>query len=286
VAGGQLAAAFFDSWPGRYPDVATLDDALDLALTQAKQAWPEIDADAAAFVTFLGARVEGEADPVQALQALHVDDLYLAFACASGDEGALAAFERTHLHDLGVVARVDSSPAFVDEVRQRLRVHLFVGSEPKIREYGGRGSLAGWVRVCSMRLAQMMRRGARREQLDDEPESDRLALAAADPELALIKRKYGREFTEAVAASVLALDGRGRTVLKLNVLDRLNIDKIGGLYGVHRATVASWIAAARRAILDGTRQRLQEKLGLDVSELESLLGVVRSELDVRLSQLL
>jgi RNA polymerase sigma-70 factor (ECF subfamily) len=281
-----LASAFFDSWPGVYSDVATLDDALDLALTQAKQAWPEIDADAAAFVTFLGARVEGEADPVPALRALHVDDLYLAFACASGDEAALATFERVHLQDLGVVARVDSSPAFVDEVRQRLRVHLFVGAEPKIREYGGRGSLAGWVRVCSMRLAQMLRRGARREQPVDEPESDRLALAAADPELALIKRKYGREFTEAVAASVLALDGRDRTVLKLNVLDRLNIDKIGALYGVHRATVAAWIAAARRAILDGTRQRLAQKLRLDVSELESLMGLVRSELDVRLSQLL
>jgi RNA polymerase sigma-70 factor (ECF subfamily) len=281
VAGG-LASAFFDSWPGKYPDVVTLDDALDLAVTQAKQAWPALDVDAARFVTFLGARVAGEADPVQALAALHVDDLYLAFACASGDEAALAAFERAHLEDLGVVARVDSSPAFVDEVRQRLRVHLFV--DGKIREFGGRGSLAGWLRVCAVRLAQMLRRGAWRENPVEEPEIDRLA--GSDPELALIKRKYGREFTEAVAASVLALDGRDRTVLKLNVLDRLNIEKIGSLYGVHRATVASWIAGARRSILDGTRQRLQEKLGLDVNELESLMGLVRSELDVRLSQLL
>jgi RNA polymerase sigma-70 factor (ECF subfamily) len=185
---------------------------------------------------------------------------------------------------LAVLGRIDSSPAFVDEVRQRLRVHLFVGGQPKIAEYRGAGSLAAWVRVVALRLGQMLRRGARRHQGSEEAED--WQLAEASPEIDLLKRRYRQPFNDAVSAAVLALDARHRTVLRLHVLERVNIEKIGLIYGVHRATVATWIANARRAILGETRRLLMKGLQLDPSELDSLVGLLRSQLDLHLSQLL
>jgi RNA polymerase sigma-70 factor, ECF subfamily len=183
--------------------------------------------------------------------------------------------------------RIDPSPAFLDEVRQQLRVHLFVHAQPKIAEYSGRGALAAWVRVVALRTAQMMKRAVRRELSPadgNDPADDKLA--SGDPELDLIKGRYQREFNDAAAAAVSGLSARDRTVLRLHVFERLNIDKIGTLYGVHRATVADWIAAARRSVLDETRRRLATQLRLEGSEIDSLMGLLRSRLDVHLSQLL
>jgi len=54
---------------------------------------------------------------------------------------------------------------------------------------------------------------------------------------------------------------RERNLLRYQVLDRLGIDHIGALHGVHRVTAARWIAHARRALIEGVRRRLQDRLG-------------------------
>jgi RNA polymerase sigma-70 factor (ECF subfamily) len=266
-----------------------LEDALEVAWAAARAAWPELALDRERFAAHLAARAT-DGDPAAVLAALHVEDLYLACACEAGDAAALAAFERRHRDDARVVLRIDASPAFLDEVQQQLRLHLFVRQPPKIAEYSGRGALAAWVRVVALRLGQMCKRAQLRDPAPPaafaDADSDDAELAGEDPELDHIKRRYQREFNEAVAQAVRNLPPRERTILRLNVIDRLNIDKIGGLYGVHRATVAAWIASARRAILDETRRQLQETLALDGSGLDSLIGLLRSRLDVSLSQLL
>src|SRR5262249_39146452 len=60
-------------------------------------------------------------------------DLSLACACARGDARALAVFDATVLREVPrYVAHVDASPAFADDVCQRLRERLFVANPPKI----------------------------------------------------------------------------------------------------------------------------------------------------------
>lgn len=66
----------------------------------------------------------------------------------------------------------------------------------------------------------------------------------------------------------------------------MNIDRIGAVFNVHRATVARWIAAAREGLLERTMARLGERLRLEPADFESLLRVVRSSLDVSLHALL
>jgi RNA polymerase sigma-70 factor (ECF subfamily) len=280
-----LSSVFLARWPGSSGFRASrtrLEAALGSAVSRGRLAWPDLSLDSEGFVAHVASRLPADNDPEAALEALHTGDLYLGFGCLSGDAGALKAFEAAHLGDLPAVARVDSSPAFIDEVRQRLRVHLFV--DKKIAEYSGRGPLGAWVRVVALRLGHMLRRSGKRE-ISDEDSANEL-LAGGDPELDFIKQRYRGEFVQAVRDAVGALDKRSRTLLRLNQVDRLNIEKIGVLYGVHRATVATWIAEARQEILAATRKALQERLKLSRDEFESLMGLVVSNLEVSLNRLL
>jgi len=63
-------------------------------------------------------------------------------------------------------------------------------------------------------------------------------------------------------------------------LDRLTIDDLARIYGVHRATAARWVAAAHEAVLDGCKRALAERLGLSTSELDSIIALVQSQLDI------
>ena len=72
----------------------------------------------------------------------------------------------------------------------------------------------------------------------------------------------------------------------MHYIDGLNIDRIGVVFHVHRATVARWIAGAREQLHERTMAEVASGLALSQEELESLLRVVRSSLDLSLRALL
>lgn len=282
------APLFLDSWnnKGSGPlDAGALEQALHRAFQLARAAWPALSVEPHRFVSHLASCIAAAPDPAVALANLHAADLYLACACLDDNEAALGAFERAYLSDLGVLRRIDGSPAFVDEVRQRLRVHLFVGELPKIGDYAGRGPLKSWVRAVALRLGLMMVRGVQREVPDEEGHAAQL-MGVSDPELSFIKEHYREAFADAVRRAVRGLDQRDRTVLRLHVVDGLNIDKIGVMFSVHRATVATWIAGARKTVLAVTHRELAATLGIPGAELHSLMGLMVSRLDISLRGLL
>jgi RNA polymerase sigma-70 factor, ECF subfamily len=59
--------------------------------------------------------------------------------------------------------------------------------------------------------------------------------------------------------------------------------ELAATLGVGRATVTRWIASARQEILASARRKLGEELSLRPAELESLMGLMRSRLDLSLS---
>jgi RNA polymerase sigma-70 factor (ECF subfamily) len=141
------------------------------------------------------------------------------------------------------------------------------------------------VRVVTLRIAANRRRGDRPHASLDDVGSAEL-LPAVDPELAIIKSRYRPSFDQALRAAFAGLTPRERLLFRMHFLDGLNIDRIGVVFGVHRATVARWIAAARDGLLDRVMRELGERLRLGPDELGSLLAVVRSGLDVSLRALL
>jgi RNA polymerase sigma-70 factor, ECF subfamily len=264
-------------------DRATADaPSLDAALGAASAAWPGFHLPPDRFVEFVRERVpEGETDD-GALAKLHLTDLYLVAGCLAGDAQAWRDLARVHLSQVpAYVARVDWSPAFGDEIKQRLSEKLLRGEDgkPKLASYTGRGPLAGWLRVAAVREALNAKRGI---EPSETVEDIVLATKEDDPEIQLLKRKYAREFREAFRDVLGSLEPDQRNVLRLHYLDGLTLEEVGKAYRVSRATAARWIAEAKRVLVERVRETLGARLGADGPGAQSLISFVRSQLHMSL----
>ncbi len=222
----------------------------------------------------------------------HVADAALAFACAEQSPSALSEFERRYGREFaGALSRLSLNRAEIDEVAQIVRERLFVarpGSPPKILDYAGHGALAAWLRAVIVRAGIDLRRSRNKDPDrpgDVDPLLELTGAATADPELESLRARYQQPFREAFRDALRALPQDERNALRLNVAEGLNIAQIGQIYGVHRATVARWIASAREGIASNTRRLLAERLKLPALEIESLVRLCQSRLDVGFSVL-
>jgi RNA polymerase sigma-70 factor (ECF subfamily) len=287
----ELAPAFCRAAPaalGLTPGRA-LERQLRDVVNRARAGWPELDLDEPGYVTHAGRGLIPEETVDEQLESLHAADLWLAYGCAVRHDPAIVAFDREVLSHIGpLLARLQPTPQLVDEVRQQLRHKLLVAEpdvEPRIAEYAGRGPLQAWLRVAATRTAlDILRVQGARSESDVEP--DNLSPGGDSPELEYLKERYRPEFKAAFQTALHNLDAEQRTVLRMHIVEGLNIDEIGALFRVHRSTIARWIASARQSILDEARKQLQKQLGLDRHEFDSLAGVVRSQLSISLAGIL
>lgn len=268
-----------------YAPGAAADDprgpALDALLAASAAPWPLVKLAPARFVSALKKHAP------DALETVRGADLYLATACLDGDAAALSAFDTHVIARLDkAVAGLDSSPAFLDEVRQLVRERLLVGSQPRLAEYSGKGALVAWARTVALRLALNLRRDGGKEVPQEDGVLEAMPLAGRDLELDYVRSAHRADFTAAFADALASLEPKERNVLRLSIVDRLSVDQIGALYGTHRATAARWINSARDALLERTRSNLAERLKLTGSELQRLLGALQSNLEISLNRLL
>jgi RNA polymerase sigma-70 factor (ECF subfamily) len=180
-----------------------------------------------------------------------------------------------------LVRRIDASPQFADDVAQDMRNALLVpegGAGRRIAEYSGRGALSNWIRVVAVRTALRVRQAQRRDDVPLDTTTSRAAVGVVDPELDYLKFRYRRAYEEALEAALAALPDRDALMVKLHYVDGLNIDRIGGLFGMHRSTVARWRTRVRHTLLASTREQLRRCLPVSGSEFESLLALVKSQL--------
>jgi len=254
----------------------------------ARELWPGVEVPFDTFAAHVRAHASEPAAELDeaALAALNLTDLYLACACLQRVPEALATFERVFLTQVAaLIARVDRSPALADEVTQLLREKLFLASAtrpPGLASYQGRGSLMGWLRTAAVRVAYdlMRERQARSEVAFDE---DAVAdVLAGDAELAVVKAQHRHEFQEAVVEALRRLQPRQRNLLRLHLSSGVSTRKLSTMLNVDQSTVVRWLAAARATVRELTLARLRERLGLSVVELDSLVGLLLSGLDVSL----
>ncbi|MFP2932430.1 sigma factor-like helix-turn-helix DNA-binding protein [Pyxidicoccus sp. 3LG] len=83
-----------------------------------------------------------------------------------------------------------------------------------------------------------------------------------------------------------AMPERERALLRLHHLHGFTMDRLATLYGESRSSLQRQVAHARERLLKLTRTALAGRLRLEAPELESLLGLVRSRLDLSLNRLL
>ncbi|MBA3502573.1 MAG: sigma-70 family RNA polymerase sigma factor [Deltaproteobacteria bacterium] len=264
---------------------ADLELRLASAFEAARVRWPTLAVDAAAFEAHASARYPEGVSP----ERWHAEELYLTCALLGGDTRALACFDAEYLAVLDRVLARFADPVLVDDARQVLRARLLVrgddGSPPRIAAYNGKGPLAKWIEVAATRTAISLRRTAR-----DIPVDDRTIVAlqgaGSDPQLAHLKHTYRAQFTDAWRRALRELDADDRTLLRLHLIDRLPVDRIGALYGIHQTTAARRVRQVKERLGTRVHETLAATLDVAVDELASIVALIRSELDVTLGELL
>lgn len=256
-------------------------------------AWPEIDVAPERFGGELARRIGSptSADAaVAAVAAIRGADVYLAIACCDGGEGAIARIDDVLARELKHVAlKLHATPDQTTEIHAELRRILLVDEPPRraaLREYAGRGDLRGYIRVMATRaLIRAINRGRREIAIADHEFFDRM-LPNDDAEISFLRAQYHDAVDGALRAALAGLDARSRALLRYQLIDGWSIDQVGKLYGVHRATAARWLAEAREVLGTAIRTELAARLQISPAEVDSIVRLVQSRVDMSLDRLL
>jgi len=286
----EPATGVLDLDPTVADSLPSTDGALVRALHErGRAAHPQVQVDRASFARHLAACGAPLDDPA-AVAALHVEDLYLCAAALGGDAAAAMTLRRLHRP---VVARylrnVDGSPAFVDEVEQRLwSASLLASAEgpPKLASYTGRGPLAGWVGVSAQRLALSLMRHEQAEKRAAEGQRREAERVADDPELGFLKQHLRGRFREAVTRALAILSDHERLIYRMYVVDGVPMERIGKIYGVTPSTISRRMSAARTAVVAEAQRLLKDEMGVATEEYESMARLLVSQLDLSVSRVL
>ncbi|HEU4534192.1 MAG TPA: sigma factor-like helix-turn-helix DNA-binding protein [Polyangiaceae bacterium] len=292
---GPLAPALWADLPSGLAPAGGPSEGLERSLealwAAARAAWPGLATPWEAFAPYLARRLPEAASLDEALAQVRVADLYLACACAREEPRALAAFGELAGADVAAVARrFDASGGAGDELWQTVQAALFVaaaGEGKKIERYGGRGSLRAWVSVVAAREALRLGRRLASERPVEEAAmtalADERAGGSDDGELDYLKGVYRAPVRRAFEESLAALSGRERSLLRYRYVEGLSSEELALTYKVHRVTVNRWLEAARHRLWADMRTRLRQSLRVGLDEVDSVLRLVQSRLELSLS---
>lgn len=274
-------------------DLERLRVATEVVLAEARNAHPTLLRDELDFARYAAERLPGYLPVEQELSRLHVADLLLAKGCSEGHSEAVAIFEADYL---GLVtaagSKLSMSPMQSDELRQQVRLKLLVsgaaGSAPKIANYAGSGALRSWVYATGLRtgLNELRRIGRAPIPTGDEQLLVAMPDKNDDQELQYMKKLYRSAFRDAFRGALSVLEDRLANVLRHYYLDEMTLEQIGTLYRVHKTTVMRWVNKAHAGLEIETKRRMISHLKLQPSEVESVLRLIQSGIQLGLASVL
>lgn len=281
---GQLVAELRET----FRDDPAVASAIEGLHARGRAAWSEV-----APVTperFAGelARRLGSTASLAAIGQLH-HDIYLAVAANDGDPRAIAACEQIGRREVEFAAsKLRATTSQAEETRSELGRLMFTSEAERgcaIGSFTGRGDLRGYVCVIVARaLGRRIQRDRREVTLDDQV-IDAFAPQVA-PEVALLREQYRPEVDAALRNAIAALSDRHRAVLRFHLIEGWSIDQLGERYGVHRATAARWLTGAREDLGARIRGELAERLAIPESQVDSIVALVTSRIEVSVERLL
>lgn len=256
------------------------------AIAAVTKTWPDLPSPDEAFVAAVEARAAHDGAGAPRLEELRVDDLFVVHHAVRGQARAVAHVTSLVAGLRAALRRTGASEQAIADLCAELPADLLAereGLPPRILGYSGRGPLGAWIRVVAVRTIVERRRKDRREPRSAGEVGERAA-ATHDPELDLLRRRYADELTTAFAASFDRLDADERLLLQQHHVDGLSIDRLAVLHGVHRATAARRVAAARDALFEGVRDILRHELRIGDETFDSIVRLVKSEIEINLDR--
>jgi RNA polymerase sigma-70 factor len=252
------------------------------------------------------------ADLHEFLQLIQADDLFMALACANGNERAWWEFDQQHRSYLERVARHLAKTEFdAQEVIDTVYVELYgtrvVDGErvSKFSTYSGRGSIRGWLRTVIWHSLVDLHRASHDEvSLDEMTENLGEGLAQAsfadsppggDAEMVdqVTKERYRHATVSAIENSFGALDDHEKLLLLYYHVENLKLREIARLVENEDSPLRGWFQRKSRTrdkdpgsrIHESTIMRWLEKsyarvLELFRAELESVHEFKAEEIDI------
>lgn len=267
--------------------------ALEVMLSSAQEVYPALLISSDDFLSYVAVRLPGRLPVEQEVSGVSAADLLLAHGCSEGSEQALAKFDSDFLGLVAVAGRkLKMSEMQCDELQQQVRYKLLVasaaGETPKISNYAGSGALRSWVYATGLRtgLNELRRIGRAPMPAGDEQLLIAMPDSNDDQELQYMKELYRTAFKSSFKSAMRELEDRLSNVLRHYYLDEMTLDQIGSLYRVHKTTVMRWVNKAHAELETQTKQRMVEHLKLGPSEVESVMRLIQSGIQLGLASVL
>jgi RNA polymerase sigma-70 factor, ECF subfamily len=209
-------------------------------------------------------------------EALHLEDLALAAACAAGHEAAWDAFIKGYQPELSRAAIAIAGGPHGQDLADALIADLF-GLDPKgtgrrslFDYFHGRSKLSTWLRaLLSRRHIDALRAGRRTTSLDAIERPDEVFDARAqvpsppDPD----RGRLAAALQQALDAALSALEPRDRLRLAYYHVDEMTLAQIGRQLGEHEATVSRKLTRIRQTLRERIDAALRDELRLGPEEI-------------------
>ena len=262
---------------------------------------------------YLGADGQPDSGDVDSLLSqIQADDLFLALACANGNERAWWEFDQQHRSYLERVARhlakteVDAQEV-IDQVYVELYGTKIVDGErvSKFSTYSGRGSLRGWLRTVIWHSLVDLHRASHDEvSLDEMTENVGEGMAHASfAETApggegemidhLTRQRYRKATVGALETAFSSLEEHEKLLLMFYHVENLKLREIARLVENESSPLRGWFQRKSQTRNDNPSGRIHEStimrwleksyarvLQLFKAELTDKGGLSRDEIDI------
>jgi RNA polymerase sigma-70 factor, ECF subfamily len=257
---------------------------IERAFEIGRNTYPRVELPLAAFTAF--AQFRGETwggNPERAA------DLYLACACVERLPAAVAEFVSEYGERIpSFLRRVSNDRDLVADVRQIIMLRCVIGEgarPPALTTYSATGSLEGWVRATAVREALALNRRTEREVANVAAVLEARA-TWVDREISLFKQMYREPVSQAFVDACAELPAEERALLRLHYVDGVTTANLANIYGISRATLIRRLATARESLVGRVKASLKRTAGVTEQDFDSVLRLVKSQLDLRLSVVL
>ncbi len=262
---------------------------------------------------YLGSDGPSDSGDVDSLLAqVQADDLFLALACANGNERAWWEFDQQHRSYLERVARhlakteVDAQEV-IDQVYVELYGTKIVDGErvSKFATYSGRGSLRGWLRTVIWHSLVDLHRASHDEvSLDEMTENVGEGMAHASFAQAapggedemidhLARERYRKATVSALETAFASLEDHEKLLLMFYHVENLKLREIARLVENEASPLRGWFQRRSQSRNDNPSGRIHEStimrwleksyarvLQLFKAELFEKSGLTREEVEI------